>query len=179
MNNESTDKVTSLDVNAVLLSFSLFPHSRMAKGSRKGKKNLPSNSIPTSSSNSLKLTLPARHNIALNPPTCAEPVADPVIQPGPDPVTPASPVSQTPAVTEAFPHCNNEQVEQEVEILSVSHPVEIVPAAKLIDNFFTLEDSQDEEEISPLPTQKPCPCPGVFDALDNSEWHFQVNRNFS
>ena len=94
-------------------------------------------------------------DIALNPPTCAEPVADPVIQPGPDPVTPASPVSQTPAVTEAFPHCNNEQVEQEVEILSVSHPVEIVPAAKLMDNFFTLEDSQDEEEISPLPTQKP------------------------
>jgi hypothetical protein len=127
----------------------------MVKGSRKGKKNLPSNSIPTSSSNSLKLTLPARHNIALNPPTCAEPVADPVIQPGPDPVTPASPVSQTPAVAEAFPHCNNEQVEQEVEILSVSHSVETVPAAKLMDNFFTLEDSQDKEEISPPPTQKP------------------------
>jgi len=149
-----TGSVTRLFDLLSLLYFSLFPPSQMAKRGRKGKKEPPRDSVSTStsSSNSLRLILPARCNITLNSPTQAVASDMAVIQPDLEPVTPAPPVPQPlPVEPETLLHSHN--VEQ--EILDVLHSEPLPAATKLMDNFFTLEDSQGEDEISPPPTQKP------------------------
>ena len=122
------------------------------------KKGSSSGAASTSASKPLKLTLPARCNITG---TSSNPQVAEVVQHGSNPATAILPVSEPlpavvvePFVNDCIPLEHMDVLGQELEILAVANvnhnePV-TPPAAKLLADFFTLEDSQDEGEATPL-----------------------------
>jgi hypothetical protein len=135
------------------------------------KKGSSSHAASTSASKSLKLVLPARCNnteISSIPPVKVAEVDAVSVQQGPEPATAISPVSDPlpavvvkPTMVDNIPLTRVEAIEQDIEI--VGEPVANIdysydpvtpPALKLLADFFTLEDSQDEGDATPL-AQKP------------------------
>jgi hypothetical protein len=100
----------------------------------------------------------------------SQPVTAAPAIPVPQPTAaPSLPVLQaaaaTPVVTKlaglasALKHIHDEKMDQDIEILAaaataVPYYPESPPGSKLLEDFFTLDDSQDESEILIRPTQK-------------------------
>ena len=157
----------------------------MAK--RGGKRKKVPNDTVTPRPTSLKLTLPARRDNTASEtipiPAAPSPIAVdlelvgrlsepatsesastvPILQP-----VPALAV-HAPTTVKSLSNCYDtaeEAMEQDIEILSIQHPK--TPPMNLLDNFFTLEDSQDESEVSPPIELKPKPSRKSLSARTNA-----------
>ena len=153
---------------SLLSSRALLHSSHMGRRANK-KKGSSSGATPTSASEPLKFTLPARHsNTGLDTSSKSNPPVESAteVPHGPEPETAVFPASDPPpAIVFEGPTVDDyislEILEQEpeapqdVEILAANLNVKVddpvtPPAAKLLADFFTLEDSQDEGEATPL-----------------------------
>jgi hypothetical protein len=145
------------------------------------KLTLPARSKTTKTASTSQIAVEVDKELNLEPanpasqlvPASALPVSQPVpaapavlvaqpVPAAPLPVPQAMPAVVTEptaemALASAFNHLHDERMDQDIEFFAaaIPHPVESPPGSKLLEDFFTLEDSQDESEIAIPPTQKP------------------------